>query len=280
MPHQRTPADCAIEALTLAFENTMNANICATSMRSAADCIEIAAFSRARDRGALLKFFRSCSGLLRAGVKFATRKMTDAEHRALVKHLCSCRCDMKQNGMAEAHIPEKPTYRPQGSSTNCSSVSTIMESLAALGRLMCMAMKMAHLTRNKFFGDDNRNKAGQLMWPQGPQDLLPHGLGDSVAGLDLWFREDGGQLVIPLFVALVRFYQPFAASLVDPPAFTVALVRPLRHLTKVIENHEQHIPLTMEDAASEYGDFNYSVRTILLFFEASLDQIAQLGSAC
>lgn len=121
------------------------------------------------DPASQAKFLRSCSELLRAGVKFATRNMSEEEHRALVKRLCNLRCDLTQSGMADMHTLEKTTYRPQEDSTKGLSVVSILETLSALGALMCMAMSMANLTRPKFFNEDSRNKTGQLPRPQGPE---------------------------------------------------------------------------------------------------------------
>ena len=131
-----------------------------------------------------------------------------------------------------AVIEEREGLQSDGKDT---STQVILNILHSFGYTLSLAL--TRLAQNKFYGKNDVNKAGQLLWPQGVHDLLPYGFEDSALGLDLWLREPEGHLVYTVAIAFMNFHVPFKASLIRPPDYTFALARPLQHLTANIERY-------------------------------------------
>lgn len=257
----------AIATLTAAFQDPKNANVCATRMRAASETIDtvLTFATHSSDAAAVTKVTRLCPELLRAGAKFATRKRSAAEHQALVKRLCTCRCDFTQPGMVDMHTIAIRRPQRQGDDT-VPTVHFVLHALFSLGRMMSQVL--SRLTQNKFYTKSNVNKAGQLLWPQDLTDLLPSGPEDAIDGLDLWVREVEGHIALSIPMAIARFYKPFTITLLRPSDYTFALVRPLQHLTAVTDRHDG----SLSTQGDEDGEYFINGVWIILSFMGSLDE--------
>jgi hypothetical protein len=80
------------------------------------------------------------------------------------------------------------------------------------------------------------------LWPASPKDLLPHGLHNSVDGLDLWAAEPDRNAIYLLSWGLVNFYHPFAEAPIRPPGYTFALQRPLKILEATLDSYARRAP--------------------------------------
>ena len=81
----------------------------------------------------------------------------------------------------------------------------------------------------------NTAEPDNQQWPASPEDLLPHGLDNSVDGLDLWAAEPDGHVIYLLFWGLVNLCHPFTEASIRRPDYTFALRRPLKILEVTLD---------------------------------------------
>ncbi|KAF7984174.1 hypothetical protein HWV62_16854 [Athelia sp. TMB] len=238
------------------MQNPSKANACALRLGVAADVID-QAFEACTSIAAKTKLAKSHPELLRAGIQFLTFKQQPPEHMAMMNQLTACSCDFRQTGMRQLHKPSR--YRPDGR-TQIDKTSLLFDVVATVSN--CLIFALADLTQHKF-RTANTNKAGDLNWPQGPEDLLPFGPKDSLVGLELWVAGAPlGYSIFKLIGHLSLFYVPFAQEVFKSPNFTMPLVRPIQHLEEAVKFYDGGDPSLL--AHTHF--FTYPVMTVFEFF--------------
>ena len=221
----------AVELLTTTMQDPLKANVCAVRLGVAADRIN-QALEGCSSIAAKTQLAQSYPRLLRAGIQFLTFKQQPPDHIAMVNRLNACSCDFGQTGMRQLHKPSR--YRPDGR-VQINMTTLIFDAVTTVSN--CLILALANLTQHKF-RNANANKAGDLNWPQGPADLLPHGLKDSLVGLELWVAgAPYGYIIFKLVGYLSLFYVPFAQEVLESPNF--ALARPVEHLKEAVKFYDE-----------------------------------------
>ena len=222
----------AVELLTTTMQDPLKANVCAVRLGVAADRIN-QALEGCSSIAAKAQLAQSYPGLLRAGIQFLTFKRQPPDQIAMLNHLTTCSCDFGQTGMRQLHNPSR--YRPDGR-VEFTTITLIFDAVTTVSN--CLILALANLTQHKF-RNANANKAGDLNWPHGPADLLPHGLKDSLVGLEFWVTvaPHCGYIIFKLVGYLSLFYVPFAQEVLESPNF--ALARPVQHLKEAVKFYDE-----------------------------------------
>jgi len=216
----------AFKLLTSTMRDPMGSELCSTTMAITADLIDRAIVG-CDSLSAKIKLARSHPEFLRAGIKFLTLKRSPQDFEAMINRLVQCRCDFGQTGMRPLHAPT--SCRTNGRVSDSGS-DLVFDAVATVIR--CITLALSGLSQHKF--RTGRSTDDEQPWPQGPKDLLPFGLKDSVAGLDLWvLRPPNGYLIFSLAGRLATFYAPFATEIFQNSTF--ALARPCQHLKAIIK---------------------------------------------
>ena len=221
----------AVELLTTTMQDPLKANVCAIRLGVAADRIN-QALEGCSSIAAMTQLVQSYPRLLRAGIQFLTFKQQLPDYVAMMNRLTACSCDFGQTGMRQLHKSSR--YQLDGR-VQVDKITLIFDAVTTVSN--CLILALASLTRHKF-RNANANKAGDLNWPQGPADLLPHGLKDSLVGLELWVAgAPDGYNIFTLVRHLSLFYVPFAHEVLKSPNFAVA--RPVEHLKKAVRFYDE-----------------------------------------
>jgi hypothetical protein len=185
------------------MRDPMRANVCSERLAIAADRIE-QALEACDSFSEKTKLTKSHPALVREGNKFLTSKQSEQDLRMVIESLKRCRCDFGQKGMRRLHTPSKGRTH---SATD--PQAQVFDALATVAK--CVILALSGLTKHQFRSGNSTN--GEQRWPQGPEDLLPFGPKDSVAGLDLWVRGlPNAYFIFELAGALALFYAPFGAE--------------------------------------------------------------------
>jgi len=130
----------------------------------------------------------------------------------------------------------------------------IFDAVATVTHCIILALE---LTQHKFRTGCSSN---EQPWPQGPEDLLPFGPKDSVAGLELWVAgPPQGYIIFELAGRLARFYSPFGAEVIRNPNF--ARDRPCQHLKSAIASYHEGDSSVLAQLVTP------PIKTILVFFK-------------
>lgn len=114
----------------------------------------------------------------------------------------------------------------------------LMHAVFIVCRLIAIALEGT--TKSKFKGSQPVNLSIDAPWPASPEDLLPYGISDSIAGLELWEEQPGGESIFGLAGAMVQFYQPFADAFFQQPDYDFILRRPLRQLGTAMDAYQSN----------------------------------------
>ncbi|KAJ3504349.1 hypothetical protein NMY22_g17955 [Coprinellus aureogranulatus] len=219
--------DMAVSYLTAAFTNPLNPNSCHLRMRCAVSCI-YDALEPCTTNPAIRQALKPYPQLLRAGIKFLTRKQSAEAHASMVKQLCVCRCrcaPQEMGRLAELHMyapSEEDVKMPKPLEANHHLI-IVLQAI-----IMWLSSTLAAPTRGKFSGETG-NSDGQS-WPTSESDLLPYGCEDSVDGLNLWASEPNGHSIYAVAIQLAQFYPPFAKATFKPPSYDFAVKTLFKHL--------------------------------------------------
>lgn len=239
----------AIKLLTSTMRDPMSSKVCRVALSSAADRInqELEGITVS----ARTKFVKGHPAFLRAGIAFLTVKRTPREHLAMLNHLHSpCRCNLSRDEIARLHT--SPSDRMTTDRTIFDMVVTTV--------VNCLVLAIADLTQHKFRAGKAKNS--QQYWPHGPDDLLPNGLENSIAGLELWVAgPPQGYAVFRLAGRLALFHVPFASELFKLE-HNFTMHRPIQHIQKAIELFNDS---SLSDSKPPEA-FCQSVKTIVQFF--------------
>jgi len=207
------------------MRDPMGANVCSIRMGIAADRID-QALEACDSVSAKTKLAKSHPEFLRAGVKFLTFDQSHEDLVTMLERLIPCRCDFGQKGMRRLHTPRR------GGTLSPNDLDLLFDAVTAVAQ--CIILALSELTKHKFRTGKSSN--GEQPWPQGPEDLLPFGPKDSVAGLELWVAGPPGSgcTIFKLAGCLAMFYAPFAVEVFQYPHFTFPLVRPCQRLKDAI----------------------------------------------
>jgi hypothetical protein len=225
-------------------------------MGVAADCIDQALEAR-NSVSKKTKFAKSYPELLRAGIKFLTCNQSPDKHVAMINHLGACRCDIGQTIMRRLHKPGR--YRIDGR-VKINPPVLIYDAVATISNLIIL--NLSERTQHKFRTGNANN--GEHCWPKGPEDLLPYGPKDSVAGLEHWAASPpNGYIIFKLAGCLASFHVPFAKEIFQYPVFSFPLARPCQHLEAATKFYDQGDSSPL--ARTHF--FTYPVMTIFQFFD-------------
>ena len=236
------------------MRDPMGANVCSIRMGIAADRID-QALETCDSVSAKTKLAKSHPEFLRAGIKFLTFNQSPEEIETMLEHLIPCRCDFGQKGMRRLHTPRR------GGTLSANGLDLLFDAVTAVAQ--CITLALSELTKHKFRTGKSSN--GEQSWPQGPEDLLPFGPKDSVAGLELWVAGPPGTgcTIFKLAGRLATFYAPFAVEVFQYPHFTFPLVRPCHRLKDAITFYHEgdSSPLARDRF------FTYPINAIFRFFD-------------
>lgn len=211
----------------------------ATLMGIAAGVID-RAISACDSLSAKIKLAKSHPEFLRAGIKFLTLKRSPNDFVTMMNRLVQCRCDFGQTGMQ--HLHAHSGCRTHGRLSDGDS-DFVFDAVTTV--IQCIILALSGLSQHKFRAGNS--SGDEQPWPQGPEDLLPFGPKDSVAGLDLWVvLLPHGYTIFSLAGRLATFYAPFAVEIFQN--FTFALLRPFQHLKALITiyHEDDSSPLARE----------------------------------
>ena len=169
--------------------------------------------------------------------------------------MIQCRCDFGQKRMTHLHTFSR---RRTDGRVSCRPSDLIFDAVATVTR--CIILALSELTQHKFRSGNSSDD--EQPWPQGPEDLLPFGPKDSIAGLELWVaRQPQGYIIFKLAGRLARFYSPFGAEVLRNSKF--ALDWPCQHLEATIAScHEGDSSLL-----AQLDFFTLPIKAITVFFE-------------
>lgn len=208
------------------MQDPMGSELCSTTMAVTAGLIDLAIIA-CDSLSAQIKLARSHPEFLRAGIKFLTLKRSPQDFEAMINHLVLCRCDFGQTEMKKLHA--HTSCRTNGRVSD-SGLDLVFDAVGTV--IQCIILALSGLSQHKFRTGTSTDD--EQPWPQGPKDLLPFGLRDSVAGLDLWaVRPPNGYPIFSLAGRLATFYAPFATEIFQNSTF--ALARPCQHLKAIIK---------------------------------------------
>ncbi|KAJ3504351.1 hypothetical protein NMY22_g17956 [Coprinellus aureogranulatus] len=254
--------DDAVTYLTASLTDPMSPNSCHLRMRCAASRIADA-FKPSTANSAIRQVLKAYPQLVRAGIKFLTRKQSVEAHARMVKHLCQCRCQPEGSfqleqmvRQAELHMypkSQEDVKIPQPHHAN-HHLMLVVQVIAN-----CIATTLALTTTGKF--SNEKGERGNQSWPASANDLLPYGCADSVEGLKLWASEPNGHSIYGLAAKLSQFYPPFARATFKPPSYDFAM-----------KNAFKHLDSAMTDYASDLSNpiFEDIVRAIVVFLGVHL----------
>lgn len=246
----------AVEILTSMMRDPIKANVCAIRIGVAADCID-QALEACSSNAAKTKIAKSYPEFLRAGIKFLMTKQSPLEQVTMMNRLTTCRCDFGQAGMRRLHKPGRD--RTDGR-VRVDAFTLVFDAVATISN--CLILAIADLTQHKF--RTGRTSTGEKYWPQGPEDLLPHGPKESLVGLELWVAAAPlGYIIFKLAGCLALFHVPFAQEVFRSPNFTFTLARPVQHLEEAVKFYEEGDSSPL--ARTHF--FTYPVMTIFSFFK-------------
>ncbi|KAF6754144.1 hypothetical protein DFP72DRAFT_1068973 [Ephemerocybe angulata] len=263
--------EAAVDLLTTSMSSPFTTPICASRMHMAAKRIEHALQTTAPTTTAAVKFSKSFPRLLRAGIRFLTYRQTQEAHDIMTLRLACCRCEKLVHGkgpeaaeqMRKLHDVEMGNlpdmFKPlNGIVFLHSTVNTVVVLIHT-----ALSGSTKHKFRTPVPGKDKRDQP----WPLSGEDLLPNGLPDSVHGLELWssWEDAGGSIIFALATALAGFYQPFAQALLQPPDYTFAISRPLKHLTSAMEYYDSHS--ASNPLVSTVSEFEDPIKHIFDYFQ-------------
>ncbi|KAF6743042.1 hypothetical protein DFP72DRAFT_152127 [Ephemerocybe angulata] len=188
------------------------------------------------------RFVESYPNVLRATISFLTRKQSRADHTFMMKCLEECRCDksdIQACGSVHSSTPcgdARIFLLSKGAPVYCSIVILIDHILLVL----------TNMTHGKF----RQAKKGvtssreEQHWPQGPDDLLPNGVVDSVEGFNVWAADkECGHFILRLAGTIAHLYPIFGAEITRRgPEFHLGLRRPAQHLTAAMDAYDHRPP--------------------------------------
>lgn len=225
------------------------------------------------------RFAESYPNVMRATISFLTRKQSRAGYASMMKHLEGCRCDMR----------DMQTYGSVHSATPCADGRIF---LCGKGTLMycsiaflidCIMLILTNTTRGKFRQAKKGVLSREQPWPQGPDDLLPNGMVDSVEGFDVWAADKHcGHFILRLAGTIAHFFPPFGAEITSRgPDFPLGLRRPVQHLLAVMDAYDQRPPWwkpTKDDARFGFP-LLYTLSFILQLYTGGGDSFFAMLSA-
>jgi hypothetical protein len=245
--------DSAVELLTLTMQDPMKANVCTIRLSVAADRID-QALESCTSNSAKTKIAKSYPEFLRAGIKFLMFKQSPRDYVTLMNHLARCRCDFSQAGMRRLHKPSRDRIDGR---VQVDNFVLLFDAVATLSN--CLILALSDLTQHKFRTGNIIN--GEQRWPQGPEDLLPHGPKDSVVSLEHWVAGAPlGYIIFKLVGCLALFHVPFAREVFQSPNFTFALARPVQHLKEAVKFYE-------EGDSSPLARTHFFTHPVMIIFE-------------
>ncbi|KAF5337257.1 hypothetical protein D9611_003040 [Ephemerocybe angulata] len=262
--------EAAVDLLVASLSCPLTTPSCANLMCVAARRISRAFHSRETSSPAQVKFSKSLPRLLRATISFITCKRTYKLHSDMVLRLASCRCTQNQSPEAVARIMR---LHAEGPSVEDDPQAELLKKVHEVGYLREMVthliplvkQSISSLTGHKFRspvpGKDERDQP----WPLSAEDLLPHGLPDSIEGLEMWSdARTGTSAIFGLVRELAMHHRPFALALLRPPEYTLAIDRPLEHLTAAMDFYDAHSASDPE--VSRQPEFQLVLALVFQFF--------------
>ncbi|KAJ3538246.1 hypothetical protein NMY22_g5245 [Coprinellus aureogranulatus] len=227
--------DEAIAYVVAAFRDPLQTKGCKTQLRMAVSQIEEA--YDVSNEVLVYKLGRAHPELLRAGMKFLTTKRSPAEHKAMLKHLvfrpCSCHCCV-----VAARV---------GFSLD-DGMAIMEQTVRVMVNLLNGQIDKLH--QHKFRSAHTDKPADAQFWPQGPNDLLPSGVKDSIDAFIQWANGDVDcdPAIFTLVGKLSTFYEPFAKAVLAPP-FSLALKAPIQSLERAMKRKPNPTLTPQENAA-------------------------------
>lgn len=239
--------EAAVDLLVASLSCPLTTPSCANRMCVAARRISRAFHSRETSSPAQVKFSKSLPRLLRATISFITCKRTYKMHGDMVLRLASCRCTQNRSPEAVArimrlHASDMPSVEDDPQAELLKKVNEVGYLREMVTHLIPLIQQsISSLTGHKFRspvpGKDERDQP----WPLSAEDLLPHGLPDSIEGLEMWSDvRTGTSAIFGLVRVLAMHHRPFALALLRPPEYTLAIDRPLEHLTAAMDFYDAH----------------------------------------
>lgn len=229
--------DDAVLYVTSALSDPMQKAGCRTQLRMAVGQIE-EAFEQ-RNEIMVYKIGKTYPELSRAGIRFLTMNRSPAEHAGMVEHLVTrpCNCHFCETAARVGYVPGN-------------GKQIIAQTVLCLANLINGQIEKLH--QHKFRTEHANKEAGSQPWPQGPDDLLPFGVKNSVEALIQWVSGDFKceASIFTLTGKLATFYEPFAKEVLAPP-FTLALKQPIRHLDRIMKRQPDP-ELTLEENATQF----------------------------
>ena len=267
----KMPLEVAFTFLTQVMEEPSEAKICTMTMSIAADRID-EELEACRTPSAKLKVAKSHPEFLRAGIQFLTRMYPSVEDREeMIMKLSVCNCTLDTEHL---HTPSR--LRPDGR-TGAYSFILILDVINTVSN--CIAINLDALTPFRFFKPPETGMT-PLKWPQGPQDLLPYNLDDSITSLEFWAKygqphTGTGFGVFEVAAALTSFYAPFATELLDRDGgYGLVVDASLEHLERAInfyDGQREHYsigPSPCDELGAMTSFFKNPVKVIFRFFKA------------
>ena len=243
-----------VEILVSTMRNPLKANICASRLGHAAGRIHKTLQSCA-SIAAKAKIAKSYPEFLRVGIKFLTFKQSLQDQLKMMNHLSSCHCGSGKRCLHDDSIKLEAVESPK-----IIALDHLFHVVSIVANSLMLALN--DLTQHKFRTGNAMN--GEKRWPQGPEDLLPHGPKDSVLGLELWVSfPPFGYIIFKLAGCLAVSHVPFAREIFQQPNFTFALVRPFGHIVAAIKFHE----LGKSSPSMRTHYFTHPVMIIFDFFD-------------
>lgn len=232
----------------------MRGDVCSERFAIAADRIE-QALEACDSVSAKTKLIKSHPEFLRQGIKFLTFKQSQQDFLTMIERLARCRCDFGQKGMRRLHNPSR------GRTLSAREPKRqFFLAMATVSR--CIVLVLSELTKHKFRTGNSSN--GEQPWPLGPEDLLPFGPKDSVAGLGIWVAGmPDAYFLFELAGCLASFYAPFGAEVFQYPHFTISMIWPCRHLNSAIKFYQEG----NSSLLARERFFTSRIETIFRFFD-------------
>ncbi|KAF6743038.1 hypothetical protein DFP72DRAFT_152088 [Ephemerocybe angulata] len=243
-PGPPMPFRTAVEIMISTMHNPTGPQSCALKFYHAAGRFRWETEKHNDSPSELRQFLESYPDVMRATIAFLTRKQPSADHIAMLKHLQKCRCDTSDREAYDMlhHSP-----------TGCNDTrlylfdERVFYIYCALAFLIdCLLLVLGNMTPGKFRkthsrSDPTSSRSSEQPWPHGIDDLLPHGLADSVDGLDLWAADEHrGHLFLRLAGAIARFYPSFGVAIMSKgPDFSLGLLRPTQHLSSAMDAYDK-----------------------------------------
>ncbi|KAF6743040.1 hypothetical protein DFP72DRAFT_152118 [Ephemerocybe angulata] len=173
--------------------------------------------------------------VIRATVKFVTKKRTPAEHTSMMDGLSVCRCDYS-NPLEYAKMHD--SFHRGSRDLLPGKWSFVYSAIGSLTGMMTLSLN--GLTRGRYRKAKPGIPARNQAWPQDRDDLLPYGFADSVDGLDLWAdHQYYGYLILNFAGAIVHCEPAFTGEIMSRgPNFTLGVHRQAQHLTTILDKYD------------------------------------------